>query len=317
MKIQQIDHSSPLYDAALNIWNAVWPNYPADREEWLHNDLNYDSKYFRQRYVLNHNKKVVAAGVVFEPWWSYKPGKLHFKINVLKELRNQGMGMICLEYIEACLKKRKGNTLTVNAKEDYVEGVKFLKNRNFSVILREPESILNVQNFNPKKFEFLFRKMKSQKIILKSLHALQSIDTNWRQNLYEFYCKIMKDVPSQNEYTERTFENFKKQKLSAPGFDPKANFIALDEGKYVGLSSLWRQKSRPKVFWTELTGVIRSHRRRKIALALKVQAVLYAIQCGANQIETDNEENNPMLKINQKLGFIDQPAWLTLEKHYE
>lgn len=315
MKIRQIDHLSKLYVDAINVWNSVWPNFPENKEEWIHHDTNYDPKYFFQRYVLTNNRKVIATGIVCEPWWAHKPGKLHFGINVLQEYRNLGVGTKCLNYIEDLLKTRQGNKLTVKTKDDQLDGIRFLENRDFSVILRETESILEVRNFDFNRFKSINRKIKSDGIIIKSLQELQSTDSNWKQKLYELYCKIMRDVPSEDEHTERTLENFENQKLNAPGFEPKANFIALDNGQYVGLSSLWRQKTRPKVFWADLTGVIRSHRRRRIAFALKIKTVYFANQYGANQIETDNEENNPMFGLNQLLGFIPRSAWLTLEKH--
>ena len=316
MKIHQIDHLSKLYDAALNVWNSVWPNFPEDKEEWIHYDINYDPKYFFQRYIITINKKVIATGVVCEPWWSYKPGKIHFGINVLQEYRMRGVGTKCLEYIEDLLKTRKGNRLTVTAREDQLDGVQFLENRDFSVVLREPESVLDVRNFDFIRFKPANKKIMNEGIQIKPLLELQSTDANWKHNLYELDCKIMRDVPSDDVHTLRTLENFEKQKLNAPQFDPRANFIALDNGQYVGLSSLWLQKSRPKVLWTELTGVIRSHRRRGIALALKIMTISFANQFGADHIETDNEENNPMLRLNQLLGFVPRSAWLTLEKQY-
>ncbi|MEA3408886.1 MAG: hypothetical protein U9Q95_00905, partial [Candidatus Eisenbacteria bacterium] len=60
---------------------------------------------------------------------------------------------------------------------------------------------------------------------------------------------------------------------------------------------------------TGLTGVVRSHRRKGIATALKVHGFSRAKEHGARWIETDNEEKNPMFELNLRLGFKPTPAW--------
>ena len=77
------------------------------------------------------------------------------------------------------------------------------------------------------------------------------------------------------------------------------------------LAKVLSDKTKMEV-WS--TGVVRTHRRRKIATALKVLAQQKAIEYGAKTIITDNEENNPMYQINLKLGFEPKPAWLAFEK---
>jgi hypothetical protein len=59
--------------------------------------------------------------------------------------------------------------------------------------------------------------------------------------------------------------------------------------------------------------VLPSHRRRKIALAMKLRAIEYARSVRSPVIRTGNEMNNrAMLSINEMLGFVKQPAWLVL-----
>ncbi|MDX1283955.1 MAG: GNAT family N-acetyltransferase [Draconibacterium sp.] len=317
MKILKIDYNSDLFNTAVDIYNRVWPEYTESREELEHYDKNYDPKFYYQRFIVKHDNNYVAAGHVGEPWWSYKPGKLHFELSVLKEFRTQGVGSFCLDYIENILSERKGYKLNTHSKEDYKDGISFLENRGFKIVLREPGSKLNVNDFNLTNFQNVEEKLSSDGIVIKSLKELQKIDQNWKQSLYELYAQIIKDVPNNDELTERTFENFKKFKLEAPGYDPSAFFVALENGKYVGLSSLWIQTNKPKEYWTDLTGVLRDHRRKGIALALKVQTIRYVIESEGISIETDNEESNPMFGINKLLGFKPLPAWLTYEKRYD
>jgi RimJ/RimL family protein N-acetyltransferase len=87
-------------------------------------------------------------------------------------------------------------------------------------------------------------------------------------------------------------------------------FLALDNGQYVGLSTLWASQGVPDLY-TGLTGTLRSHRRRGIALALKLSAIDYARSIGTPRIRTWNATGNEgMLAINEALGFVKQPAWI-------
>lgn len=317
LKIIGIDQNSQLYSEALEIWNEVWTEHTETVEEWKHSDNNFGKKFYFQRSIVELNNTCVGTLALYEPWWSFKSGKYQFDIAVLKKFRNQGIGSYCLQYIEEILSDRQGKRLNVYTKEDYLDGVNFLENRGYQMVLREPCSKLMVKDFDFSRFDKMKDSINSSGIKILSLSEVEKRDTNWQRNLYELYNKIIKDVPSNDEMTERTFEQFKKIRFESPGFDPKAFFVALDNGKYVGLSSLWKQQSKPKEFWTDLTGVVRSHRRKGIATALKVKAINHVRSIGGISIETDNEENNPMYAINLLLGFKPLPAWLTYEKIYK
>ena len=98
---------------------------------------------------------------------------------------------------------------------------------------------------------------------------------------------------------------------------PEAYFIARVDGAYAGVSGL----HRPQVGdWLNqgMTGVRREFRGRGIATALKLRTVEYARDHGVREIRTWNEINNQrMLAINTRFGFVRQPAWITLQKDLE
>ena len=115
--------------------------------------------------------------------------------------------------------------------------------------------------------------------------------------------------------TKPTFEHWQKTVLENPNLLPDAWFIALDGDRYVGESTLLKSRADPNVLYTGATGILREYRRRGIALALKLRAIRYAKSVSCPQIRTWNETNNrAMLSINEALGFVKQPAWISFAK---
>ena len=79
------------------------------------------------------------------------------------------------------------------------------------------------------------------------------------------------------------------------------------QGDYVGCTKLVVDSSEPEKCWTSNLGVIKEYRRQKLATTLKIEALKRLQKRGFSEIRTDNEENNPMYKINVNLGFSAVP----------
>ena len=68
---------------------------------------------------------------------------------------------------------------------------------------------------------------------------------------------------------------------------------------------------------TGLTGTRREYRRRGIAVAMKVHALGWAKANGYELTKTWNATTNTgMLAINERLGFVKQPAWIEFTKRF-
>jgi RimJ/RimL family protein N-acetyltransferase len=97
---------------------------------------------------------------------------------------------------------------------------------------------------------------------------------------------------------------------SDPRLLPDAYFVALHGAEYVGQSVLWANKTAARLD-TGLTGVKRSFRSRGLALALKLRGVAYAKAHSFPTIMTSNDSLNlSILAINEKLGFVKDPAMI-------
>ena len=85
--------------------------------------------------------------------------------------------------------------------------------------------------------------------------------------------------------------------------------VALDRGRVVGYAVLAPRPAQPDVLEHEMTGVLRSHRRRGIAEALKRAQLAWAASAGYRRLVTSTLTERPaMRRLNLKLGYSEQLA---------
>ena len=90
--------------------------------------------------------------------------------------------------------------------------------------------------------------------------------------------------------------------------------MAVQDGRYIGVSNLESSGVADRLV-VGYTGVDPAFRRQGIALALKLRTIRYAVAHGNPILITSSMSNNrPMIALNERLGFIRQPAWIRFKK---
>jgi GNAT superfamily N-acetyltransferase len=302
------------YEGFVALEIAVWPDQALTIEERKHFDQTRDPKYLFHRFLVEVDDTIVASGIYCEPWWAMKPGKYFINLSVHPDYQRRGIGTALYNHLMELLAEHDPEFVGTSSREDQAGALCFVAKRGFKQVMRAPISHLDVPGFDPAPFAGVQAKVEGLGIRILSLVELAALDTNWKRKLWDIEWELMQDVPFPDPPTRQTFENYEERVLGDPGFAPDGQFVALDGDQWVGVSGLWIAEAAPDKLYTGLTGVVRSHRRKGIATAMKVRAIGFAQEYGAKVIETDNEENNPMYDLNLKLGFKPQPAWLIFEK---
>ncbi len=317
ISIRPFEKTEGDYEAIVEIENANTPDSPFSTSEYRYYDESWNPAYMHERMVAEENGRIVGFVTYGEPWWSRSEGKYFLNISVHPERHHSGIDGRLFEIVMSALQSRQATHIVSDFREDQRYLVDLMRAKGLEAVMRYPLSELDVQRFDEQHFASLCARVRDSGIRVDNLRVVAAEDKEWKRKLWDLEWEIVQDVPSPSPHTRMTFEHWQKRVLESPNFFMEGQIVARDGEKFVGMSGLRSSEVDPKKFYTGLTGVIRTYRRQGIATAMKVKGILFARANGIVVIETDNEENNPMLDLNKQLGFKEKPAFVSYEKRLE
>lgn len=301
----------------VEIGSALYPDSPRSIQMVRHGDSIWDSaRYFRLRLAATRvtgagGEDVVAWGELEHMPWQFHPDKYGMGIEVHPAYQRQGIGNMLYERLLAEAHRRKALLVRSGAKESKKESLRFLAKRGFTEVQRTWESRLNVATFDWERFAGAQTRAAEQGIMLTTLAAEGARDLSVLHQVHDLAVECTADEPALDPVTPAPFEDFIKDEIEAPNALPAAYFLAKDGDRYVGLSALFTRLAQPGVLSQGFTCVQRDYRGRGIAMALKMRGLVYARDHGIREIRTfNNTRNQPMLRINEAMGFTKEPAWV-------
>lgn len=251
--------------------------------------------------------------------WYHDPGMFHprqvfLELAVRPEHGGRGIGSRLFEaVVRNCRETRRPVLMRCSCYENQDRTLRFLRMRGFGIQASTRTSFLNVLTADLDRHVDVGRRVLSCGARLATLadargsHELEG----WLRGIYDLESAIARDVPAAGSLTMEDFEIWQYRILGA-GFFESGIHLALDGDLVVGVSVLFRQQESGTLT-TGTTGVLRSHRRRGIGLALKSRATATASVLGATRIVTQNGASNlPMISLNERVGFEKGPALLEL-----
>lgn len=142
---------------------------------------------------------------------------------------------------------------------------------------------------------------------LVTLEAAAAPDKERR--MYDLDVATSDDVPHTVPFIHPTFDEWMAH-AKRPDIHDDRIWTAWRDGEMVAMSFL-RYPSVGNV-WTGYTACHRDHRGLGIARAVKMETLGQAIELGVRRVRTDNDEQNaPMLHINETLGYYRIPGFLS------
>ena len=163
---------------------------------------------------------------------------------------------------------------------------------------------IDVGGFNPSAFEGSVARS-SRGLAFRTLAELGNTRANQKQ-LYRLNALCSSDIPERGAFYG--WEDYLRLRIDVPSFDPRGVLLAIDGEKWVGMTASSNHAERGFVF-NEMTGVVRTHRRQGLGLAMKVLGMSFATDLDVATARTIHHPANlAMIDLNLRLGYVES-SW--------
>ena len=282
-----------------------------DKREWNIRDKNI----IRNRLLLYKDNTLI--GVLYYSQGRAENSKTAFyTLNLDPDYDNQGFRKLLFDKLLIEVKAFNCNLVHTSIYEhpNYSEHKKLLVKEGFKLVQTNREYSCDIRKIDIKKYRNLIRKLEKNGI--KFYDSKEEMVNNHKKfpnhfkKLENLEWLLEKDIPIPDgiKHTRMPFDHWQKVCLDFYNNSYGVDIVAVKNKEYIGSTYLEvYPKAEPHKAWTGHLGVVRKFRRQGIATALKIKAIEKLLHKGVTEVRTDNEENNPMYKINIELGFEPVP----------
>lgn len=293
------------YPQLAALLSQIWsdPVNPDGLREW---DTTEDGRIMNRRMVLvDGNENVVGYSSVFRGNWM-ENGRYDIWVCVESSYRLQGLGAKLYDEALHFAKVQGAAVLDTDYREGWEDSQRFAEKRGFVLDRYMFESTIDLQTFDIAHFSELTDSLQDSGVRISTLAAEGDTEAN-RRKLHAVNKATALDDPASHG-TFPDFDDFNKMWNTASWFVPEGQFVAVAGEDYVGLSAVGYFKESNSMY-NLMTGVAQAYRGRQVAQVLKLNAIQFAKEFGADYIRTHNDSKNAaMLAINRKLGYQPQPG---------
>lgn len=288
-------------EPGLRTWNTI-ANSTTDRPSTLDDLLGFVHRVPDQLRCVGYLDDVpVATGCAVPD--ARHPGSMILQIRVVTEHQGFGVGTALYSDILEYLRRNAADTYRVTVRDSVPRAIDFWRRRGCQEVDRDIVVALDVSAYSGSTGA-------PADVTIASL-------ADAPDRLYDIYdvgAATWCDIPTHEPERTMSFDEWRELIESLEENDPEAIFAACVDGQVVGYAHLALPPTAPHVGWHNYTGVLRTHRGRGIATALKVHMIDWARRHGRGTLMTGNHEaNGPMRHINEALGYRKLYAEVTLQ----
>lgn len=235
---------------------------------------------------------------------------------VAEPFRELGLGSLLYDQLHLKANEMGVRTLQARVRDTCDEGIRFASGRGFLSKYHSIEMMLDLNTWDDRPYEATLRKLQEQGFHFTNMAELG--DTREaRQKLYTLNNNAAATDPGSNGIPPWSgFEEFEADVCNSSWYRPDGQIVAIDT--YTGE---WAAMSAITVFtgsdhaYNLFTGTDVRYRKRGLAQAVKALALRKTRTFGVNMVRTSHTaQNDPMIAIDTKLGYVHTPGTYVVEK---
>jgi mycothiol synthase len=272
------------------VWNAITPHEPITVAE---TKRRLEREPWRLYLVARQDGRIVASGFAGR---SDSAGRAFFAVRVLPEWRRRGIGAALLDRLQPHTAELEATILSGRVAADDEDSLRWVVKRGFVEVGRDVELVRELGDEPPA--------VPPDGIAVRKLAAAE------HDAMYAIAVECWPDMATPEPMPAPPYDDWAQEELSGPVI-----FGAFDGDRIVGYAALVTRSASPEVLEHGFTAVVRSHRGRGIATALKRAQLAWASRHGYRELVTYTQEGNEgMRAINEKLGYRERPAWILVRR---
>ena len=273
-----------------DVWNAITPSEPITVAETRR---RLERQPWRLYLVAQDDDRIVGCGFAGR---SDSPGRAFFAVRVLPGSRGRGIGDAILEKCRPHATELGATIISGRVAASDQGSLQWVVDRGFVEVGRDVELVRELGDEPPS--------VSPPGIEIKEVTAAQ------HDAVYAVAVECWPDMPTTEPIPAPAYDDWAHEELRGP-----VVFGAFDAGRLVGYAALVTRPASPEVLEHGFTTVVRSHRGRGIATALKCTQLAWAAKHGYRRLVTYTQEGNDAMRaINAKLGYLGEPAWILVRR---
>lgn len=226
------------------------------------------------------------------------------------DYRRQKIATALYDDASAVLASYQITNLRSRVEEQDAPGLAFAHHNGFTVARHLVRCTLDLQSFDATALQGSIHAAQAHGITFTTLAMLGDTSIH-RQRIYTLNKVTAADIPGRGPFY--SFDEYEEQRFGHAGYRADGVIVALKQEELVGFTQVSLDEQE-RIASQEMTGVLRTYRGQQIAQALKLSGIRYAQEQQMTRIITFNDATNlPILAINRKLGYHEEPGFYIMQ----